>query len=210
MSEGHEDAGQRERNTEQLPRYIGEHLPPSRASIGHTDREFKALPQNLHSGGGLLLPCLAYWFKNPGLQHISRSSISILALLGVELTRSGRQSLKTEAAAPADASAAALLVCGWQIIPRQLIFRDVTQAHQHALVLLQQTMHLFRHSGCSLAYAIGKIECICIHRWYNKHHVTARQLSARNNAWACPSATNPLGSLAQLAYSTKLERIARW
>ena len=105
--------------------------------------------------------------------------MSIFALLGVELTRSGRQSLKTEAAAPADASAAALLVCGWQIIPCQLIFRNVTQAHQHALVLLQQTMHLFQHPGCSLAYAIGKIVCICIHQWFNMHHRAARQLSQK-------------------------------
>ena len=36
---GHEDAGKRE----WLPRYIGVHLPPSRASIGDTDREYNAL-----------------------------------------------------------------------------------------------------------------------------------------------------------------------
>ena len=55
------------------------------------------------------------------------------------ITGSGRQGLEAEAAARAHAGAAALLVRGRQLVPRQLSLRDVAEAHQHALVLLRHT-----------------------------------------------------------------------
>ena len=64
-------------------------------------------------------------------------------------TGSGRQRLQAEAAAPAHAGAPALLVCGRQLVPRQLGLRDVAEAHQHTLVFLRSCQRLPHRANTS-------------------------------------------------------------